>query len=157
MKYWIYFLLVFCLFDVSCGNGKVNNNRDKARSSADVSNTADADETTQTLKSFYTWYISRVFDSLAKEEQIRDTLDKYCTVAFLNSFRNDSELDVDPFTHTQDVDQDWRKTLAVNKISKGDSMVYSVGFFGHFDNKMYNVKVSLKKDGLAWKIDGVSD
>jgi uncharacterized protein DUF3828 len=157
MKIRICHLLVVCLFVVSCNNDKANKSRDQNPVSVNSSSTTGADETAQTLKSFYTWYISNAFDSMPKEEQIWDTLDKYCTAAFLDNIRNDSELDADPFTHTQDVDEDWRKTLEVNKVGRGDSMVYSVGFLSHYENKMYNVKVSLKKDAGGWKIDGVSD
>jgi len=109
------------------------------------------------LRNFYSWYIT-VNDTTAGREAVsRDTMEKYCTKAFLKNSYDDTDIDYDPVLSAQDCDKEWVTTLTVTKATQTREKSYRVSFLLDKENKSHNIVVTMGKEKGAWKIDHVQD
>jgi hypothetical protein len=120
------------------------------------------------LKEFYRWYIhagSHDIDSLKTDKA---TFRKYVTARFIREIERNDKLpegegfDADYFLQTQDPlpssqannEADWLKSISVSKVAlTATTATAMVTFLDGYPK----VKVTLIKEGMAWKIDRVHD
>jgi len=112
-------------------------------------NKASNDSAATMLKQFYTSYITT-----EEESDLVVIRKKYCTKKILNRIAKDEELDADPFLQAQDTDQDWVKTLVINKDAQKPN-VYIVSYVDNYTKKRIVNKLLVVKQGQNYKIDDI--
>ncbi|GHT65538.1 hypothetical protein AGMMS50239_25530 [Bacteroidia bacterium] len=112
----------------------------------------------QTLREFYTMYISACDNSVENgEENLTLLRNKYLTKALLNKLEDpDLELDADPLLNAQDCDKNCIKTLEI-KPETGRKNVYSVCYVWPSDNKNICIKLLLINENGNFLIDDILD
>ncbi len=109
------------------------------------------------LRNFYAYYIT-VNDGTSGKAASKDTLEKYCTRAFLQKIYSDTDIDYDPIISGQDFDKEWVKTLTVTKATAKRDKIYRVSFLWDAkEMKSHNIVVTMGKEAGKWKIDYVQD
>jgi hypothetical protein len=141
-----YLLLIFLINIQSCGQSSKN----KILYSQEVTN----EKAIQTLKEFYTLYISAY--SSSDENNTSDSIkNKYLTVRLLNKLKNPNlELDADPLLNAQDCDKNCIKTLEI-KPESGEKNVYTVCYTWLSDNKKICILLLLEEVNGNYLIDDI--
>jgi len=107
------------------------------------------------IRDFYTWYII-VNDTTDGKNIPKDTLEKYCTSAYLDRIAHDTDIDYDPILSSQDYDKKWVNTLTIAKATAGREKIYRVSFLTDEKKKIsHNIVVTMGKEDGLWKIDYV--
>ena len=141
MKTFKIFFIFFVLFiNMNCSQEVPKNSKEES-------------EISNMLKSFYTAYITENAQDREDFKRIEILKTKYCTKSLLNSIRT-KDFDADPFINGQDYNEEWVKTLTVNKVVSKNNQ-FEVCFIVTYDNSLHCVKVTVKKEGEMWKIDGL--
>lgn len=105
------------------------------------------------LTNFYTGYlteISRIPEDADKIEWIKK---EYCTADLLNKL-NEQELDYDPFTNAQDIDNNLLKNLIINKDTESDNL-YAVSYPDSYSKNQIIIKLKVIKENDSYKIDDI--
>jgi hypothetical protein len=149
-KNLIYLLLLFVFTIQSCES----NSKNKTSTIAEVDNKEE--KAIQTLKEFYTMYISACDNSAGNNEETLASLkNKYLTKALLNKLENpDLELDTDPILDAQDCDKNCIETLEI-KPEAGIKNVYNVYYTWPSDHKKTCIKLLLTEDNGSYLIDDI--
>ena len=134
----------------SCGQ----NSKNKISILPEVDNSNE--KTIQTLKEFYTLYISACDNFSGNSEKTLASLrNKYLTTRLLNKLDDpDLELDVDPILDAQDCDKNCIETLEIESAA-GQKNVYNVCYTWPSDNKKTCIKLLLKEDNGSYLIDDI--
>jgi len=121
-----------------------------------LSCTDPAENNEEKLRNFYSWYIS--YNDTSTAPLPKDSIEKYCTRSFANNFLQNSGLDYDPITSTQDYDKNWTNSITVSKATQDRQKIYRVSFLTDDKEKIsHNIVVTMGKEGGEWKIDLVKD
>jgi hypothetical protein len=100
------------------------------------------------LKSFYTSYITVIFEAKDSIEFKLDSIKlKYCTTDLLEKIKN-GEWEYDPFISAQDADIEWLKTLSIIK----DQTTINTCLVS-FDNKRITIRLRVVLQNNLYKID----
>lgn len=145
-----YLLLVLAIAIQSCGQS-VNNKISKLPEAVNKNEKA-----IQTVKEFYTLYISACDNPDGNNENTLDSLkNKYLTTRLLNKLKNpDLELDADPILAAQDCDKNCIKTLDVEPET-GKMNIYNVCYTWLSDNKKICIKLLLTEENGNYLIDDI--
>lgn len=113
---------------------------------------AQTDSAKLMLSNFYKAYIPTFeMDGIAASEKIQK---QYSTAKLIASLpRIQEEMDCDPYVNAQDADQDWLKTIRIEKDAKTPNL-YNVSFFDNFEKKRRFVRLFVTKEGNKYKISG---
>jgi ABC-type transporter MlaC component len=121
---------------------------------------AQTDTPEETIRSFYKWYVEAMMENEDPLEDDRATLKQFATtrlIAEIDKMRKGPDgVSGDYFLDAQDFDKDWAKNIKVGKPNiEGDKASVAVELRGSELGKK-NLKVTLKQDGDAWKVDKVA-
>ena len=106
------------------------------------------------IEGFYRWYIRSVSRSVDPFRKGRATLRKYVTLKLIREVEQ-TELDADYFLQTHEWDDGWAESVSVSKPEvRGPTATAIVTFNAEGYPR---VRVSLKQEGGAWKIDRVRE
>jgi hypothetical protein len=105
------------------------------------------------LKEFYTNYINENSKMPRNEKNIDKIKRKYCTNNLINKINNE-ELDFDPFLNAQDCQEEFLKTLSINK-GAGEFDTYVVSYMDDYSKTKITIELTvvIEKDGF--KIDSI--
>lgn len=115
---------------------------------------APSDAAIEMLKEFYTKYITANAKTDVSTKKLNSIRKQYCTAGLLTRIQ-DPELEQDPFLNAQDVDEDWLKTLSVNRDPQKAKGAYVVSFLDQESKTKTTIKLLVVKDGDRYKIDGI--
>jgi hypothetical protein len=115
---------------------------------------AQTDSAKLMLSNFYKAYIP-TFDmpGAAMSSKIQKQYSTAKLTAWLKKQFEEEELDYDPYVNAQDADQDWLKTIQINKDAKTPNL-YIVSFFDNYEKKRFYVRLFVAKEGNKYKISG---
>ena len=133
----ILLILVLTIAIHSCGQ-----NKDKVTTIAKVDNKEE--KAIQTLKSFYTMYMSECSKPDENLDAISSMKNKYLTKKLQGKIK-DIDLDYDPIIAAQDCDESWLKTLEITSEA-GQKNIYDVCYTSSFNNEKNCIKVLVIKD-----------
>lgn len=104
----------------------------------------------EVIKAFYNWYTRP-----GSSKEGKATLRKYVTASAISRAEKfGSKMEADYFVQSQEWDDDWENNFTVSKpVIKGAIATTFVTFPTGYPR----VKVTLKKEAGAWKIDGVQE
>ena len=112
------------------------------------------------LREFYKWYIHTLGRNVNPLKAGKATMRKYVTLRFIREMENNERLpegegfDADYFLQTQEYDSVTDKKIVISNVAvKGTAATAVVTF----DDGYPKVKVNLRQEGGAWKIDNVKD
>ena len=112
------------------------------------------------LKEFYKWYIHSLGRNDDPLKVGKATMRKYVTVRFIREMERNDKLpegegfDADYFLQTQEYDSVTDKRIVVSHVAvKGTTATAVVTL----DDGHPKVKINLRQEGDAWKIDNVKD
>jgi hypothetical protein len=105
----------------------------------------------EVVRQFYDWYLHAGLPS--PERKNLATFGKYVTQRLLRK-QMDPEVDADLFVDAQDFDETWKKNFTVSKATiQGQQATVQVTLKGEKVN--YRLRVTLRRENSAWKIDSV--
>lgn len=107
------------------------------------------------LYDFYTFYIHKCFEENGSFRDMQHELQTYCTPKFLRTILEDDEIDCDPFIEAQDIVENWRQTMTVQKHNSDNDMYVICLWRDEYARKDHCVKVFLVQNEGNWKIDDV--
>lgn len=112
------------------------------------------DDTGNRIKAFYSQYIT-VMEHLPPQQQFsRDTLNKYCTISFLEKLPSlTGQCDCDPIVCAQDYDGTLVETMTITASGNNKFTV----LFPDYKWGKYCLQVTVKKEQGEWKINEVKD
>jgi len=126
------------------------NGKNKISNASEIKN----EKAIQTLKEFYTLYISAC-DSSDGNSALDSLKNKYFTVSLLNKLKNPNlELDADPILNAQDCDKNCVKTLEI-KPDAGQKNVYNVCYTWLSDDTKVYIKLLLVENNGNYLIDDI--
>ena len=112
------------------------------------------------LREFYKWYIHTLSRNVDPLKAGQATMRKYVTLRFIREMERNEKLpegegfDADYFLQTQEYDSVTDKKIVISRVAvKGPTGTAVVTF----DDGYPKVKVSLRQEGGAWKIDNVKN
>ncbi len=109
-----------------------------------------SNEIIKELKNFYTLYFMEMENTGKTDEKKLDLLrQKYMSQKLYEKLKN-INIDYDPVINGQDVDSNWKKTLAINYIKK--SNFYEVCTTSSFDGSKYCTYLKVEKNKSGYKI-----
>lgn len=116
----------------------------------------------QVVQRFYSWYLHALNQNEDPLEKQKGELSKYVTQRLLRSLnralRRPDGIDADFFIDAQDWDEAWEKNISTSGVViRGTQATVNAILKGGptFGNK--RLKLLLRKEGGAWKIDGVNN
>src|SRR3954463_11962157 len=123
---------------------------------AQTSMTAEA-----TVHSFYEWYVHTLNQNEEPIEKHRAEMGKFVTQRLLNSIdrvlKSPDGLDADFFLDAQDWDKGWEKNITTTKAAiQGRRANLRVTLKGGPGFGNHRLRVGLRKEGGAWKIDSIN-
>lgn len=111
------------------------------------------------IQNFYKWYMHCLNQNTDPLEKQRATLRKYVTGRLLQEIdkaKNGPDgLDADPFLDAQDWDEDWEKNIAVSSVVSSKTIATAQVTLSGKVMASRKLKVTLKQERGAWKIDKV--
>lgn len=106
------------------------------------------------LVNFYKLYIPTYNQTHGEDVKLQK---KYSTAKLIAALpKLQEEMNCDPYVNAQDADQDWLRTLKVEKDAKTANL-YNVSFFDNYEKKRFYVKVFVTKEKGQYKISGFVD
>lgn len=146
-------VIVICLL-FSCNNKEnavIESIPIKESKQEPISQTNNEDELIRsTLNSFYTEYLNQIAKFPVNETKLNSIKKSYCTYRLLHKL-DTIELDYDPFTNSQDFDQNTAKKLNLKKKS---DLIYNVSFS---NNSEFTTTLFLLKNENKYYIDSILD
>jgi hypothetical protein len=142
----IYFALLFSLLTVEPPTSVAANRQTQAGQQP-----AKADSPEEVTRQFYHWYFSAHFPEPKRSNM--PTFKKYVTQSLL---KRATARDVESilFIDAQDIDESWANNFTVSKGTiQGQKATVQVALNGK--EMKYNLRVTLRREGGAWKIDDV--
>lgn len=115
---------------------------------------AQTDSAKMMLLNFYKAYIP-TFEMTGIKQALK-VQKQYSTaklIAWIDKQTEKEELNYDPYVNAQDADQDWLKTIRIEKDAKTLNL-YNVSFFDNFEKKRRFVRLFVTKEGNKYKISG---
>lgn len=133
-----------------------------AFSGADAVGAQSASTPEETAQHFYSWYLHALNQNEDPLEKQQTELRKYLTQRLLRALnralRRPDGIDADFFIDAQDWDEGWEKHFSTSGAAiQGTQATVYVTLKGgpNFGNK--RLKLGLRKEGGAWKIDRVNN
>lgn len=115
-----------------------------------------------TVRAFYGWYLHALNQNQDPIEKQQAELSKFVTQRLIRSLnralKRPDGIDADFFIDAQDWDEAWEKNITTSKATvQGERAIVSVTLKGgpSFGNK--TLKVGLRNEAGAWKIDSVNN
>ncbi len=119
-----------------------------------VSNASAQSSPEAVIKAFYNWHIRSVSQNAGKKKG-KATLRKYVTTSLIQKIpKFESEMEADYFIQSQEWNDDWEDKFTVSKPTVNGTNATSIVTF---PDGYPRVKVTLKKEAGAWKIDKVQN
>lgn len=121
----------------------------------------------EVARNFYRWYLHALFQSPTADplKEHKAEFEKYLTARLLQEraasrrtarVRKGPDDDMDYFFQTLDLDSDWEKNIVtLMPTMKASTAEVLVQLIGHDADSEKELKILLKKDSGAWKIDRV--
>jgi Protein of unknown function (DUF3828) len=114
-----------------------------------------------TVHSFYEWYVHTLNQNEEPIEKHQAELGKFVTQRLIKSLnrvlKSPEGLDADFFLDAQDWDKDWEKNITTTKaLIQGPRANLIVTLKGGPGFGNHKLRVGLRKEGGAWKIDSIN-
>jgi hypothetical protein len=114
-----------------------------------------------TVQRFYEWYLHALNQNQDPLDKHQAEINKFVTLRLMKSLnralKRPDGIDADLFIDAQDWDEAWEKNISTSKAAiQGKRAIVNVTLKGSaaFGNK--RLKVGLRIEGGAWKIDSVN-
>ena len=115
----------------------------------------------EAVRRFYSWYLHALNKDQEPIQKSQAELSKFITsrlmAAIKRALRREEGINADPFIDAQDFAPDWEKNISMSKAAiRGTSATVNVTLRSTTQMGNKKLKVVMKKEAGAWKIDSVN-
>jgi hypothetical protein len=115
-----------------------------------------------TVQRFYSWYLHALNQNQHPLDKQQSELSKFITARLLMSLKRALKrpdgIDADFFIDAQDWDESWERNISTSAAgSQADRATVNVTLKGGEAFGTKRLKIGLRKEGGAWKIDSVNN
>jgi hypothetical protein len=111
-------------------------------------------------KSFYAWYMHELNaerDPIGNSKGLRPYVTARMIRSIERALKTEDGIDADIFIDAQDFDAKWEKNITTSRaVIRGASATLTVSLKGGPDWGTRRLRLVMKKEGGAWKIDSVN-
>jgi hypothetical protein len=114
-----------------------------------------------TVRRFYQWYVHALNQNVEPLEKHQAEMGKFVTARLMGSLtralKRPDGIDADYFLDAQDWDEMWEHNISTSKARiQGERATINVTLNGNASFGNHKLRVRLRKEGGAWKIDSIN-